>query len=186
MAIAAENGAMQVEVSVAAPLPRKLLHACHASDGERLVVAGGYDGEYDERRDEVLLLEGLNATWRTSTARFGTPKSSQAGVLLGDTLLCLGGRNEVGGGGPVRGFGRRNGSGWGKGGWLWWLGEGLRAAWRFMWRTVEGGNRGVMVAGVGGMVLRSLVRTGMQLPHVGWSACSGGGQAQSRALPREI
>ena len=41
----------------------------------------------------------------------------------------------------------------------------MRAAWRFVGRTVEGGNWGVMVAGVGGMVLRSLVRTGMQLPH---------------------
>ena len=33
MAIAAENGAIQVEVSVAAPLPRKLFRACHGSDG---------------------------------------------------------------------------------------------------------------------------------------------------------
>ena len=70
---AAADGAL--EINSAAPLPRKLRWACHASDGERLVVAGGRD-DGDERHDEVLLLEGLNAMWRTTTARLLTPKSS--------------------------------------------------------------------------------------------------------------
>ena len=43
----------------------------------------------------MLVLEGLHATWRKLPAQLDAPKSRQAGVLLGDTLLCLGGLNEV-------------------------------------------------------------------------------------------
>ena len=68
------------------------------------MAVGGWhsDDDGEDRRKEVLLLEGLDATWRT-TARLGIPTQGQAGVLLGDTLLCLGGYDAVRGVGPVGG-----------------------------------------------------------------------------------
>ena len=84
---------MRVKVNAAASLPYDLTRACHGSDGERLVVAGGGkdDGSSQTLHDEVLVLEGVDATWHNSPARLSAPKYKQAGVLLGDTLLCLGG-----------------------------------------------------------------------------------------------
>ena len=89
----------EVKVNAAASLPYNLTTACHGSDGERLVFAGGkeYDGFSFTFHDEVLVLEGVNATWRMLQAHLGAPKESQAGVLLNDTLLCLGGYNGVSG-----------------------------------------------------------------------------------------
>ena len=92
-----------------ADLPQKLQVACYGSDGERLAVAGGlvFDSEIGRfvYQDGVIVLEGVNSTWRRAEAKLSGLKVRQAGVLLGDYLLCLGGReDEVGKGGvyPAR------------------------------------------------------------------------------------
>ena len=54
----------------------------------------------------MLVLEGVESTWRTAAVRLESPKSEQTGILLDDTLLCLGGVNQkvrLGGGGSFRG-----------------------------------------------------------------------------------
>ena len=87
---------MRMKLNAATSLPYNLDYACHGSDGERLVIAGGEEDD-EFLHDEVLVLQGVNAAWHTLPDRLGAPKYKQAGVLLGDTLLCLGGWNGVSG-----------------------------------------------------------------------------------------
>lgn len=75
----------------AAPLPYNLRGACHGSDGQRLAVAGGYERDGQTYHRKVLLLEDVTTVWRTVAGRLGGSRSDQAGVLVGDYLLCLGG-----------------------------------------------------------------------------------------------
>ena len=92
MAVEAD-GALQI--SAAAPLPSESwANPCYGSDGERLVIAGGLAGGNDTY-SEIMFLDGLDTTWRKVAAQLGTPKRNQGGVLLGDTLVCLGGKDEV-------------------------------------------------------------------------------------------
>ena len=152
MAVTADG---TLQLSAAAPLPRRLAYSCHASDGERLVVAGGGGDKNDEQHNEVLLLEGLNTTWRTSTAQLGDPKDSQAGVLLGDTLLCLGGMDSVGSRGQwdgCRWVGRGCCGGWERG----W--QGLGGFWGGLFR---GFSWGYAVIHGGSMVFCSFILTKM-------------------------
>ena len=61
-----------------------------------MVVAGG-KGEDGGGRDEVMVLEGVGEEWIQLEGRLQGPTWGQAGVVLGDLLLCLGGyRAEVG------------------------------------------------------------------------------------------
>lgn len=86
-----------MSVYLAAPLPYPLKNACYGSDGNRLVVAGGveeHDNGNTTYHDEVLVLEGIDRHWRTSTARLQSRRAWQSGVLVGDYLLCIGGRQE--------------------------------------------------------------------------------------------
>ena len=75
----------QVSLSVAAPLPSGRTAACSGSDGTTMVLAGGVGS------DEVLVLPGVGSIWGISSATVGENKKGQAGVLVGDTLVCLGG-----------------------------------------------------------------------------------------------
>ena len=63
----------EVKVNAAASLPYLLASACHGSDGERLVVAGGWEGG-KHYHDKVVVLEGVDAAWRTLPGRLKAPK----------------------------------------------------------------------------------------------------------------
>lgn len=43
----------------------------------------------------VLVLDHIYAKWRPLTGSLGGARAYQAGVLVGDQLLCLGGREDV-------------------------------------------------------------------------------------------
>ena len=86
-----------VQLDLAAPLPLTLKNSCYGSDGDRLVVAGGYDPANEARSSAVMALEGLDTAWRNVSAKMQHARNVPAGVLVGDTLVCLGGFDGVGG-----------------------------------------------------------------------------------------
>ena len=79
------------KITQAASLPYDLYGACHGSDGEKLVIAGGRSKSTDAYHTEVMVLEGLNDRWSNFTKRLGGHRAAQAGVLVDNTLICLGG-----------------------------------------------------------------------------------------------
>ena len=78
---------------------RATQNGCYGSDGQRLVVAGGaiYRGETGKTRfyDDVVVLGGIDVKWEYLTPSLGGKRAAQAGVLVGDKLVCLGGVEEV-------------------------------------------------------------------------------------------
>ena len=89
-----------------ATLPQPRAYSCHGSDGGRLVVAGGRDFKAEVDKD-VWVLEGVNHTWGVAAVELATARRSSAGLLLGDVLVCMGGKDAVG---------------WRRGGPLFWVG----------------------------------------------------------------
>lgn len=80
---------------LAAPLPYPLTYACYGSDGHRFVVAGGIEQQGDGTEiyhNEVLVLEGVQDRWVNSAARLNGRRAFQSGVLVGDFLICIGGK----------------------------------------------------------------------------------------------
>ena len=72
-----------------AKLPRPVGLACFGSDLYKMVLAGGLS--FGGVTDEVLLLSGVDQVWRVVDAKLGGLRGSQAGVLIGDMLVCVGG-----------------------------------------------------------------------------------------------
>ena len=90
----------RMEVYDLAPLPLKLQYACFGSSGSRIVAAGGLFENTTtkelEHRDSVLLLESPTANWTTvQGASLPRRKAAQAGVLVGNLLMCIGGSEDT-------------------------------------------------------------------------------------------
>ena len=86
----------EVVVESLAQQPRPLQQACYGSDGGRLAVAGGRGGAGFRQRN-AWVLEGPEFTWGAATVALPTVRTSSAGLLLGDQLVCVGGwEDEVG------------------------------------------------------------------------------------------
>ena len=62
----------------------------------------------------MLVLEGLDATWRVADVKLSGLRAQQAGVLLGDKLVCIGGQEDTVRGWAVFGVVGAEG-GWGRG-----------------------------------------------------------------------
>lgn len=64
-----------------------------------MVIAGGkgYGGprgakkSRDNNQPKVLLLDGMDSEWRPVETNLAGTKAQQAGVLVGDNLICIGG-----------------------------------------------------------------------------------------------
>ena len=52
----------------------------------------------NEFHHEIMVLEGLNDQWSTFTERLGGLRAGQAGVLVNNVLICLGGVEDTVGG----------------------------------------------------------------------------------------
>ena len=84
-------------MAVAPPLPFPLSSACSGSNGDVMAVAGGYNGELDKRYVDVYVIRNLEEGWRRvegaalPVETVNNVTSSQAGVMIGNKLVCLGG-----------------------------------------------------------------------------------------------
>ena len=84
-------------------LPEDVSNGCYATDGEHMAVAGGWVWSRKENRfvveDKIYLLLDMGANWTTVPGKLLTPVIGAAGVMIGDTLICIGGfiDEEVGG-----------------------------------------------------------------------------------------
>ena len=70
-----------------------LMYACYGSDNGRIAVAGG-TGEDDEVNSNVFVLGNPNSSWGSLDVTQPTARYLQAGLLIGDVLLCLGGLED--------------------------------------------------------------------------------------------
>lgn len=71
--------------------------ACSGSDGKRWVLAGGTSGRVDAAgaRADVFMLEKFGGKWsRVRGEGLGKKMRGQAGVLVRDKLVCIGGREH--------------------------------------------------------------------------------------------
>lgn len=71
-----------------------LQYACHGSDGNRMAIAGGFDEASMVTSGDVQILESPSTAWRRLGDTLRVNASHQAGVVLGEHLLCLGGRDS--------------------------------------------------------------------------------------------
>ena len=83
------------KVTKAASLPYDVTGPCHGSDGEKLVLAGGQSLSSGAYHNEIIVLEGLNDRWSNFTGKLGGLRAGQAGVLVDNVLICLGGVEDT-------------------------------------------------------------------------------------------
>ena len=76
------------------PLLQPPERPCHCSDSGRFVVAGGEDEDNDQL--DVWVLDGVTSTWGVTGVELPSARSSSAGLLLLDLLICLVGSDDVG------------------------------------------------------------------------------------------
>ena len=85
----------EVVVDSLAALPEPRAYTCHGSDGGRLAVAGGSDGN-EGAHQGVWLLDGVSNTWGSAALELPAGRYWMAGLLLGDLLVCMSGYDEEG------------------------------------------------------------------------------------------
>ena len=81
------------------PLPFRLLAPCQASDGSRIVAAGGFNSfaanDTSVLYETVLALNSPAEEWKKLTVKLSGKRAYQAGTLLSNYLICLGGEGQV-------------------------------------------------------------------------------------------
>ena len=101
-----KNADDEWQVDVLAALPTALTTTCHGSDGTKVASGGGFDHVGRTFTNDVFLLESMSSEWLVDSNLMSERLSQNAGVMVGDKLICLGGRHDAvgAGGGSKRSF----------------------------------------------------------------------------------